>query len=246
MNAAAPAVAGLYGKIPAYGDFLHRDLPSSFVEPWNSWLDQGLRASQTVLKDGWMEAYLTSPPWRFILEPGLAGEEGWLGVMASSVDRVNRCYPITVAIALGQDVRLPLLTEAIDSTLDALEKIILRLIDGSWTPDAVMAGIDALALTIGQSAIPPAVMSHGGAERLMTGPFHASISGLALRWFLEVQQGASEQDPLSGWWHRQWGGRGPESFVTPGLPGPGCFVSLLDGDWSREQWANASGGESPS
>jgi type VI secretion system protein ImpM len=246
MNMSPPAVAGLYGKIPAYGDFLHRNLPSSFVEPWNSWLDQGLRASQAVLKDQWMEAYLTSPPWRFVLEPGLAGEEGWLGVMASSVDRVNRCYPITVAIALGEDVRLPLLTEAIDSTLDTLEKIILQLIDGSWTPDAVMAGIDALARTIGQSAASPAVANRGGADRLMTGPFHASISGLALRWFLEVQQDASEQYPLSGWWHRQWSGRAPESFVTPGLPAPECFACLLDGDWPREGWTGPLSGEGPS
>ena len=33
-----PGAAGLFGKLPARGDFVRRNLPASFVAAWDSWL----------------------------------------------------------------------------------------------------------------------------------------------------------------------------------------------------------------
>ena len=32
------ARTGLFGKLPAHGDFVRRHLPRSFVTPWDEWL----------------------------------------------------------------------------------------------------------------------------------------------------------------------------------------------------------------
>jgi type VI secretion system protein ImpM len=45
-NASAP---GLYGKVPAIGDFVLRRLPARFVEPWDQWLRESINASQNQL-----------------------------------------------------------------------------------------------------------------------------------------------------------------------------------------------------
>ena len=56
---------GFYGKLPAHGDFVQRNLPLDFVEPWDEWLQQSLSASKEALQDKWLETYLTSPIWHF-------------------------------------------------------------------------------------------------------------------------------------------------------------------------------------
>ena len=45
MSETAPR-GGLYGKAPAFGDFVVRRLPSTFVRPWDDWLSRSLAASR--------------------------------------------------------------------------------------------------------------------------------------------------------------------------------------------------------
>src|SRR5262245_59038751 len=92
--------AGFFGKLPTHGDFLRRDLPDSFVNPWDEWLQRALARSRDSLGDTWRPTYLTSPAWRFVLAPGACGERAWAGVLIPSMDRVGRCYPFCVAVAL--------------------------------------------------------------------------------------------------------------------------------------------------
>ena len=230
--------AGLYGKVPGFGDFLHRGLPSSFVEPWNSWLGQALGHSRTTLGVQWMNAYLTSPPWRFVLEPGLVGEDGWLGVLVSSVDRVGRCYPITLAIGLPETLRLAGLTVAIDPLLETLEQVSLRLIDGVSTPESVMGELDGIARSARPAIVAGTVLGRGGPERLLLGRPYLRVADLATRWLFEAGLGLDEIYPLSAWWHEGWGGQTPAGLVTPGLPEPEIFASFLDGRWSTRAWTD--------
>ena len=36
--------AGYYGKVPVLGDFVKYNLPRSFIEPWDDWLQQAINA----------------------------------------------------------------------------------------------------------------------------------------------------------------------------------------------------------
>jgi type VI secretion system protein ImpM len=105
---------GWYGKLPAQGDFVSRRLDQGFIEIWDRWLSEGMLALREQLGAAWLEAYLASPSWRFLLMPGvLAGSPGslaWAGVLMPSVDRVGRYFPFTVVQPLdGRLVSTPLL-----------------------------------------------------------------------------------------------------------------------------------------
>ncbi len=88
---------GWYGKIASLGDFASRRLPAEFISCWDAWLQRMLIDSRARLGEHWLESYLGSPIWRFLLFPGVCGEGMWAGLMMPSVDRVGRYFPVTIA-----------------------------------------------------------------------------------------------------------------------------------------------------
>ena len=97
---------GFYGKTPALGDFISRQLTRDFIEPWDAWLQSCLAFSKEELGEYWLDTYLTSPLWRFVLSPGVVGGSAWVGAMMPSVDRVGRNFPLTIAAPLAAGVDL--------------------------------------------------------------------------------------------------------------------------------------------
>ena len=233
MSAAAPPSGGLYGKVPAFGDFVLRGLPTAFIKPWEEWLASSISVSRSQIGDRWTEAYLTSPPWRFALDPGLAGPVGWIGALASSVDEVRRCYPITVAIPLPVGARLSDLSGDLEAIETSLERTALNLISGELTPDAANDALGELARVLPQDAFLRPVLSRGGREQLQTGIAHASVAVLAA--VLGRRPGVPG-DALSAWWHGDWNTVPAANFVTVGFPLPDVFASLLDGAWRERGW----------
>ena len=91
---------GWYGKLPTSGDFVTRRVHPSFIEPWDAWLNAMLAGSRERLGNGWRDAFLSAPAWRFMLAPGVIGPDGWAGVIMPSVDSVGRYFPLTVVSQL--------------------------------------------------------------------------------------------------------------------------------------------------
>ncbi|MGA2400950.1 MAG: type VI secretion system-associated protein TagF [Syntrophobacteraceae bacterium] len=98
---------GFYGKLPIVGDFISRRLPASFVRPWDAWLQDALSASQDKLGAEWLEIYLTSPIWRFVMSREVCGDRACAGILMPSVDNVGRYFPLTVAVMIEQQTVLP-------------------------------------------------------------------------------------------------------------------------------------------
>src|SRR5665213_103834 len=98
-------IPGWYGKLPSLGDFASRRLEADFIEPWDLWLGEAIQAQRDSMGDAWLDAYLQSPPWRFILMPGVLSEfdPGLIlaGVLMPSVDRVGRYFPLTIAASIA-------------------------------------------------------------------------------------------------------------------------------------------------
>src|SRR6185436_4475037 len=87
----APSRApGLYGKLPARGDFMSRRLDADFIAGWDEWLQRVMRESREALGERWLECFLSAPVWRFVLPAGMYSKPGWVGIMLPSVDRVGR------------------------------------------------------------------------------------------------------------------------------------------------------------
>jgi type VI secretion system protein ImpM len=93
MGMFRPAVAGFFGKLPARGDFLRAQLPEAVVEALDQWCRECLQASRAALGEGWTEAWMSAPVWRFLLAPGACGAMAVLGVWLPSMDKAGRHYP---------------------------------------------------------------------------------------------------------------------------------------------------------
>ena len=103
MNAAdmsARLRTGYYGKLPSNGDFVNSNLPATTIEPLDRWLGASLRASQTALGAGWLDAFLVAAPWRGAVPAGVLGPGAHALVMVPSVDRVGRYFPLVLAAPL--------------------------------------------------------------------------------------------------------------------------------------------------
>ena len=140
----AAALPGWYGKLPSLGDFASRRLPPLFVEPWDHWLATGL-ASWREADEGWLEAFLAAPTWRFALGAGVPFEQspGYAGVLMPSVDRVGRYFPLTVVRPRG-----PGEAEAPAAWLKALEGLAVAALNDDWSAerfDAELEGLDDAA-----------------------------------------------------------------------------------------------------
>jgi type VI secretion system protein ImpM len=145
-------LAGLYGKVPAHGDFVRRGMPSSFVGPWDTWLAAGIATAREQLGAQWEAAWDSAPAWRFALPPGACGPDAVAGVMLPSHDQVGRRFPITLAALLPPDAAAP---EA--DWFDALEAAALAGLSGRADADALAAALPlpGAPILVQPFALPP-------------------------------------------------------------------------------------------
>jgi type VI secretion system ImpM family protein len=94
---------GLFGKLPAHGDFLCRALPDSFVQPWDDWLQAGMAEARATLgEESYAEAWSSAPAWRFLLPPQACGPDAVAGLLLASEDLVGRRFPTHPGRAAGR------------------------------------------------------------------------------------------------------------------------------------------------
>ena len=145
---------GLFGKLPARGDFVRIGLPAHFVAPWDAWLQEMIAASQASMGSSWLPAYLESPVWRFALPAGMCGPGTAIGVMMPSVDRVGRYFPLTLAAVRHPDGFVAP-DEAAEAWLDACEAAGREALEADAGPEQVLACLPALPCS-GAAAAPMA------------------------------------------------------------------------------------------
>jgi type VI secretion system protein ImpM len=163
MNALMPTVqassaAGWHGKLPTVGDFATRRLDSDFVHIWDNWLSTGLARLRTEGDGQWLDAYLASPTWRFVLTPGFLPEplraQAWAGVVMPSVDRVGRYYPLTIACPLPQVPQASHAQAALWSWLHRLEDLAVDALQEDWS-------IDRLEMELARQGLPAPGLASG-------------------------------------------------------------------------------------
>jgi type VI secretion system protein ImpM len=232
----APRI-GFFGKLPAHGDFIDRGLPRSFIAPWDHWLQEVLANSRELLGATWLDHYLVGPIWRFALTPELCGACGWRGIMLPSVDRVNRYFPLTIAVPERPDLSpLAALTGGA-AWFEAVEAAALEALNPKIDADA----LDTLLQAIPS---PKAACRHLRSPRV--GLEGASAWRLSLSATDPVDLEAAVAETLlkqgypraSLWWSTGGEHMGPGLLIHRGLPSIHDFAALLDGQWTRWGWAS--------
>jgi type VI secretion system protein ImpM len=90
--------AGLYGKLPAHGDFVWRGWPDALVARLDGWLTAGVAALRAELGEaGFHQAMTTGPLWHAWL--ALDGQTCVHGVITPTVDSAGRLFMLLAGIA---------------------------------------------------------------------------------------------------------------------------------------------------
>lgn len=233
-----PLEMGFHGKLPSHGDFLRRRVSGDFLGTWDPWLQSGIYHARHRLGEGWLQAYLTSPIWRFLLAPGVCGAAPCLGILMPSVDAVGRYFPLTLVRPLPAATRLLDLPVRHDPWFAELEELALGALgveDGTRLEafDQALLELGARLPTLTTPALPAP----------SAGALHLRLTDLAeidagLRLHQQVQHAGAEGFSL--WWTQGSERIAPCLILRPGLPPPEGFAALFDGEWLRHGWDSRS------
>lgn len=231
---------GFFGKVPSQGDFVHRHLPRRFLDPWDIWLQGAIRCSQQQHPEGWLDIYLTSPLWRFVLSRGVCGETPWIGLLMPSVDRVGRYFPFTVACPLPKDGNPLEIFGASEMWYQAVERLALSALEDGFDLEQFDQQLESLGTPfvdppLGLLPIPPTNAAGEGrnAWRLTLDALEqlpARLPGLTDVVLRELFFA------FSLWWSQGSDRVRASLLLCQGLPPLEGFSALLAGDWEARGW----------
>jgi len=235
-------VQGFFGKIPSHGDFITRNLSRSFLDVWDGWLQASIAESKAKLGEAWLDAYLTSPIWRFVLVPGVCGAQAWAGILMPSVDRVGRYFPLTLATSLEDGVNPFLVPHQAEDWFAAAEDLALRALDDDhFEANGLQAAMDAVAPIELPTTPSESVASAGDAWSLvLIGPTGGEICAAFSQTLVRERA-----DAYSVWWNMGSDELPPASLVVAGLPDPRAFTELLFASWTETAGLPVAVEESP-
>lgn len=218
---------GFYGKVPAHGDFIDRQLPVGFIREWDSWLQQCVANSRERLGDSWLDLYLTSPIWRFTISEGALNEHAWAGILLPSVDSVGRYFPLTIAQQLPTQTALARFHSQNESWFQNLERIALGALQEGLDAEQISAELktDSLMHSIRPNGLE---RSHAVQADHLESAFASQLENL-------VQQ---QYQSYSFWLCAYQEPSQQNCLMAEGLPTPDQFTALLDGQYPQWSWGN--------
>ncbi len=224
--------AGFYGKIPSKGDFIQRNLQPGFTGAWDNWLQGGMESSKADLGENWLNTYLVSPLWRFVLSPNLLSPNAVTGVMMPSVDSVGRYFPLTLALELPPTTSLLELAIRADQWYESAEDILLSSLSADFDFGAFEQELSDLKMTFSEAGVQSNSNSEGrigwstdlhNGRDLLTAGLEQHFSQTVL----------SRLVGYSLWWTCGSDNIAPASMFYPGLPPQQEYRKFLNGDWSN-------------
>lgn len=97
----AEVLTGLYGKHPAFGDFIMAGLPDGAMHHLGEWMAQALGQWRDAMREDWQAHFDHMPAIRFWIGPLLFGGRPLRGVLAPSVDKSGRRFPLMIGQTAG-------------------------------------------------------------------------------------------------------------------------------------------------
>jgi len=227
---------GLYGKLPSHGDFVTRDLPPSFINIWDEWLQRGMLCSQEELGENWLDIYLTSPIWRFSLSSGVIDNDNWAGIMIPSVDRVGRYFPFTLLSKLPSQYNCLEFISSQSVWFKELENIALQGLEGHLDVNQMHIELSKvfdvpLQLYTSNKTAGHQTMSHISINMDFDEQLPASVYPSVMDFILR-KDGSSYSV-----WHTTGSDLvTPSVLISKGLPPSRGLTALIDGEWEKHNW----------
>jgi len=221
--------SGIFGKLPAHGDFIHRSLTPEFISIWDDWLQHYIAGSQEQIGDSWIDLYLTSPIWRFMLSEGCIDSNSWAGLMLPSVDKVGRYFPISILTKLPRNVCSLEFLLSNNEWLNEVESITLNALETDLEVDELLNKINKVGIFYNSIYSKQGVLSNS--------------DPVVIKMDFEEQQPSSVSDYMldtilqkSVSSYSAWSTQGsehvsPSVFYSQGLPSINGIAGMLNGKW---------------
>jgi type VI secretion system protein ImpM len=226
---------GVYGKLPAHGDFLFRELSPGFINSWDEWLQLYISASNEQIGEDWVNVSLTSPIWRFVLSPGVIDEHVWAGILMPSVDRVGRYFPFTVLR------KLPALASPVGFMFSQqqwfldVEANALMALDGKISVDEMLASVSTLGPQLSNQY--EATSHRGESGDFIIGMPDASEKSIQSCLPSMLDARLAVDFPSYSLWQTEGSERvSPMMFCCQGLPSATGVAAMMDGQWQLRGW----------
>jgi type VI secretion system protein ImpM len=226
---------GLFGKLQSKRDFIAPGAPREFLAAWEPWLQSAVAASRAELGDGWRDAYLKMPIWRFWLGAEICGTAA-LGAIMPSMDGVGRYFPLNIVFLAEEPQEAPPPElEPNEAWFSAVEEFLLATLEPQFTYESALTAFQALPDPAKLQAPGEAVLTHRGS--LATEVNDADFSGAFSN--LRLSEGARAHAASSYWWTSGGVGYPHIAVAAWRLPEPTVFSSMICGRLERAR--NASG-----
>lgn len=227
---------GLYGKVTSHGDFITRRLPPLFVNAWDLWLQHGMAASREKMQKQWLEIYLTSPIWRFVLAPGVIGDTGWAGVWLPSVDKVGRHFPLTLACEVVGECRIYEWLRDAKSWYENLEDLALGSLEEGFKLELMDATLQGTPSLSAMMAMNRSILPSVGRNVAVCYSWHEFSQLEQALPMLNLELAQMTLRDHSFWWTEGSQRVHPSLSVCRGLPSPEQFCAMQDGGWVAGGW----------
>lgn len=226
---------GLFGKLPAHGDFIHRNLPTKVINEWDSWLQTFIGSTQERLGDAWLDIYLTSPIWRFCLSAGVVDDHVWAGILLPSVDRVGRYFPFSVLRKLPANTNPCDFMQSEQAWFEAIEAAALKALDGHLQTDPLLQVLNQAQLSMQREYVPQ-TQAKVDAGVVVDMDFEECSTLVTMPHLLDAFV-ASTFSSYSVWSTLGSERVEPCVFITPGMPAVAGGAAMMDGLWEHWQWS---------
>ncbi|QUJ78119.1 type VI secretion system-associated protein TagF [Sulfitobacter albidus] len=219
----------IYGKHPAFGDFLSHGLPHPILHKLDAWLERVLPTVRKGLGDDWEAAWAAAPTLYFWLGPDIIGVP-LLGLMAPSQDKVGRRFPLVLGLS---DVITP---PPVHRGHDATPFLALSAhLDRFEVPPDGTRG----AATLAANFDPPALVGvpfEDGQDGTLWG--HREDGDLG-RLFADAADADAQKAQLgrSHWWHADTPTHYAGWLAANGLPDAEGLAWLLTARWRETDGA---------
>ncbi len=226
---------GLFGKLPAHGDFVQRNLPAGFITRWDEWLQHFIAGTQEQLAENWLDIYLTSPIWRFVFSSGVIDENIWTGIMMPSVDRVWRYFPVSIVRRLPVQTNPFEFLQNQDGWFSATEELALQALDGEIQIDDLMQQLNELEMTAASDYSRNGIAQENQNSFQLNMEFEeqsvSSVYPMLLDSIMTQQFKSYSIWKTTGSDYIE-----PCFFCTQGLPDIQRMPAMIKGDWQNYQW----------
>ena len=227
-------LTGLYGKLPAHGDFIYRDLSTHFINAWDQWLQGYVEGTREQIGDGWLDVYLTSPIWRFAFSEGVIDDKAWAGIFLPSVDRVGRYFPFSIVTCLPPQTNPTEFMCTRKNWYQAMEDAALSALGGTLHIDDLIEELND-SNPMSRSAYHRGTQLSEPSRFIVKLPNAEQPVSAALPYMMDACLSAALKS------YSVWSTSGssmiePCMFVSQGLPTYSGVAAMMDGHWEHWGW----------